>query len=133
MEEVILFYNISEEEAREALETFCARQGLRPVFVKNEQYDVPVGFVAYGSDSQQADYLREKAGPGFDDTMMVMAGLPRKRVFEVLEAMKAMALPRISYKAMLTEFNAVWTSLQLFEQLEEERRGIEEAKKIQTP
>ena len=126
-----MFYNISDEKARDLLAGFCRDRGIRPVFVKNQQYDVPVGFVAYGTDQQQADYLRKEAGPGFEDTMMVLAGLPRNRVFEVLGAMKTATLPLISYKAVLTEFNAVWTSVQLFEQLEEERRGFEEAKKMQ--
>ena len=124
MEEVILFYNISERKVRELLASFCTNQGIRPVFVDNKQYDVPVGFVAYGSDRQQAIYLREGDGPGFGDTMMVFAGFSTNRVFQLLKAMKTGGLPSINYKAVLTEYNAAWSSVQLFDQLEEERRSF---------
>ncbi len=120
LEETILLYQGPRSDIGKAYHDFCKSQKIRFCDVRQEQYDMPLGLVAFGDEAQQKEYLRKEEGKKIGGTMMVLAGFTRERLMHILDEMKQNALPYVPLKAMLTEHNAVWDSLYLYEHLMEE-------------
>ena len=59
-----------------------------------------------------------------EDEMLVMKGFTRRRIDELLMAVRKAGLSRIDLKAVVTDSNAGWTFYQLYEEIKEERRQI---------
>lgn len=60
----------------------------------------------------------------FSEEMLVMAGFPNGLVSLFLQAFKKMKLQPVLLKAILTETNKDWNSVQLHEELQAERAAV---------
>lgn len=121
MEKKLLSYNLSPD-FMEKLNKLCLQENVVLLSVSDLEYDVPLGFLAYGSPEQKQEFLRsESTGKaGVDDPMLVFAGFMRDDLMSFLQQMKQTGLNRVDLKAMLTEHNAVWNSSMLFEEIKKE-------------
>ena len=86
---------------------------------------MPLGLVAYGDGEQKEPYIRKEKGKLLEGSMMLLAGFTRARLVQVIDDMKKASLPHIPLKAMMTEHTAVWTSVDLYENLLEEHMMIQ--------
>ena len=134
MKEVILLYNIRDEKSRGFLSSICDAHQIELKHVSPEESSVPLGFLAYGTDEQKAPYMADdRSGQDIDhpdqtqkerfpgEPMIIFAGFTNPRLTMMLDLLKVNKLASPSLKAVLTEFNAVWDSMTLYEQLTEER------------
>ena len=67
------------------------------------------------------------AGEAPDKSMIIMCGLGSGNMNSVLTMLKKSGAD-ITYKAVLTETNASWTPIKMFEEMERERLAIEQAR-----
>jgi len=116
-----LLYNLSGKPKTQKLRFVLAKLGLRAREVKREELGQPVGFLA-GLDGFQSTETYE--GEGFSDEMLVMCGLADAQIGALLTALRQARVP-VALKAVLTEENAGWSSLQLHEELCRERDALE--------
>ena len=124
LEKKILSYNLPPESTGQ-LEALCREEQIRLLAVSEKEYDIPLGFLAYGSPEQKKDYLRTgstaagQAG-GINDPMLVFAGFMQPDLMRFLQQMNLAGIKKVGLKAMLTEHNAVWNSSMLYEEIKKE-------------
>ena len=126
MEKVLLLYNIESPAYRKSIEEFCREQGVRIRYVLPEEYDVPLGFVAYGKEEDRAEYIRKEKGREFREPMMVFSGFAGDGLFEFLKGLRVAGIGTTDLKAMMTEHNAVWDSVALQDELKKEHEYMKE-------
>lgn len=64
-------------------------------------------------------------GDGFQDPMLVLCGFSQPMVNAFLSLLKTSRLPAVSLKAVLTETNQGWNSLELHEELKKEHKALQ--------
>lgn len=124
LEKKILSYNLPPESIGQ-LEALCREEQVSLLAVTEKEYDIPLGFLAYGSPEQKKDFLRTgstAAGQAHEINapMLVFAGFMQPDLMRFLQQMNQMGIKRVDLKAMLTEHNAVWNSPMLYEEIKKE-------------
>ena len=112
----VLMYNCSEEFSK--LKQIFAMLRLRMRVVEPDRYHVSLEELAQGKGEPG-----EAAAP-LDEPMLVFCGLPQALLNQVLEVIRVAKLPPIPLKAVLTDTNRTWNTLQLHEELLREREAI---------
>lgn len=128
MKETILIYNTLQKELLDLYNTFCEQQQIAFISVPKEEYAVPLGFLAYGSQEQKKPYIGGGGNLGFDEPMLIFAGFTNQRLTQILKELREKGMPIVSLKAVLTEHNALWDSVTLYGHLAEERAQFEQMK-----
>lgn len=110
-------YNCSGEEFSKLKQIFAMLR-LRMRVVGPERYQVPLEELAQG-----------KGEPGetvqpLPETMLVFCGMGQALLNQVLEVIRVAKLPPIPLKAVLTETNREWNTMQLYEELLREREAV---------
>ena len=125
LQEIVLLYDNMPVEDVSRLTSACTSMDVNLKIISPGQFKVPIGFLAYGTEVQIQEYLvdpgTEKA---FDKPMLVLAGFTNHRITAFLNEMEEKEVPPIPLKAVLTEYNAVWDSFCLYEELKKEDEYI---------
>ena len=125
MRETVLLYNIASVDPMNKIKMTCIRMGIRIKSISPQEYKVPIGYLAYGTEEEIRTYMEQDGvRDSFAEPMMVLAGLSPGRMNQFLEQMRKNKAPYIGLKAMLTEHNAVWDSLSLYTELEKEHEAM---------
>ena len=99
----------------------CSSMEVDLKIIKPIEYRVPIGFLSYGTEDQIREYLSApESVEAFGRPMLVLAGFTNQRIKTFLNEMRAKEVPPIPLKAVLTEYNAVWDSFSLYEELKKE-------------
>ena len=117
MEKMVLLYHfegIRLAQAHKALEKLPFR--IREV--KKEESGYPLGDLAGLPGILPLGKVYE--GPQLEQEMVVFAGFIGDDIDKALDAFRQNGLAGVGLKAVLTETNQVWSSLQLFEELKKE-------------
>lgn len=113
----VLMYNCSGPEFSKLKQIFAMLR-LRMRVVEPDRYHVPLNELARGKGEPG-----EAAEP-LPEPMLVFCGLGQALLNQVLEVIRLAKLPPIPLKAVLTETNQSWDTLQLREELLREREAI---------
>ena len=121
LHEVVLLYDSMSGEDVDKIMTACNSLGVDLKIIRPGEYKVPIGFLSYGTQEQIREYLVDpESVAAFERPMLILAGFTNPRVKTFLDELKNSAVPPISLKAVLTEYNAVWDSCSLYEELKKE-------------
>lgn len=101
-----------------ALATLARRFGVVLRTVPTEAYTMPLAAVAAGLEPKRTD--TEKILP---EPMLVFVSFPETMLDSFLAAMREKG-PRVSLKAVLTRYNAIWTAEELYRELCRERNAL---------
>ncbi len=113
----VLMYNCSGEEFSKLRQIFAMlRLRMRPV--TPDRYHLTLGELAAGAGEPA-----EAAEP-ITEAMLVFCGLGNAFLDQVLAVIRTAKLPPIPLKAVLTDTNRDWNSLQLHAELCREREAI---------
>lgn len=111
-------YNCSGPEFSKLRQIFAMlRLRMRPV--EPERYHIPLEQLAQGQGEPAAQ--GQEALP---EAMLVFCGLGDALLDQVLEVIRVAKLPPIPLKAIMTEANRTWDTMQLHEELLKEREAI---------
>lgn len=127
MKETILLYNLDSAAIRNKIKFLCIQGGIHIRVVKKNQYDVPIGTLAFGKKEDIEPYIRSETSEpntSFDDPMLVFAGFTGQKLDRFLNAMRKQKIPKIDLKAMLTEHNVKWDSVTLHDELAKEHEAM---------
>ncbi len=115
---VLLTYHIPAKYAAK-LRVLAVRMGIRVRAVEKWEYLQPIGSFTGDCEGFESFY----DGESFSDQMLVMAHFPQSVFNRFLQELRAARLV-FPLKCVLTESNRGWNSLELHEQLCEERDAI---------
>lgn len=125
----VLAFNLNDA-ALSALRGPCQAMGLRLKPVPRDGFSLPIGAMAGLA-------VRAVSGPlisaGFDDPMLVMCGLDEQALNGFLLALRALPLPPIPLKAVLTPTNAAWSALALRDELAREHAEMARRRQQKQP
>lgn len=116
MAATVLLYNLPAPKA-DKLRALCARQGVRAVTVPPLDQGKPIGQLL-------GLPVPAKAGPGtVPGEMLVLSGFTPQALDDLLDALVPAGVGPIPLKAVVTAHNLAWTGVELYLELEKERRG----------
>lgn len=113
----VLMYQCSAPEFSKLKQIFAMLR-LRMRVVEPDRYHVPLAELAQGKGEPG-----EAAEP-LSEPMLVFCGLGEALLNQVLEVIRLSKLPPIPLKAVMTETNRSWNTLQLHEELLKEREAM---------
>ena len=122
----VLLYNLSKEKLTR-LRFLLFKLGLEGRVVAPEEYGLPVGALAGLDGLSPAPEASEAPQEDFSEEMLVMCGLSSAQFSGFLNALRQNRCG-VSLKAMLTETNALWSSVELHRELRREHVALQKAK-----
>lgn len=124
MHPILLFYNLDNEKGRK-IKLLCLRMKLKIRLITKEQYNQPIGALAGMEDFAALPDAYE--GTGFTDEMLVFKGFSNQLLDGFLMELKKAHIERVTLKAVLTEQNVTWDSIQLHDELMAEHVAMNQA------
>nr|WP_317379812.1 DUF3783 domain-containing protein [uncultured Faecalimonas sp.] len=126
--ETVLLYNLEEGEKARKVQMTLLKMKVKIRKVAKEQYLEPVGFLAGNKEIGSSGEIYE--GEGFAEEMLVMKGFTSGRIDLLLREFRKAGIGRINLKAIVTEHNQNWNSMELYQELKAEHEMMH-AKKEQ--
>lgn len=120
MQPLILCYNFPAKYLSK-LRMLAMKLGARVRVVEKREYLDPIGSFCGVCGAFETMY----DGENFPGLMLVMAHFSDAQLTSFLQSLRACSLPPISLKAVLTQNNAGWNSLELHEALLQEHEAIQ--------
>ena len=133
--ELVLLYNIDGDKARK-LKMIFVQNGIRIKTVAKEDYGTALGVLSGILTEEEAGLVPEDVEwpekpedvEGSEDNemleeMLVMKGIFGKRLDVLLGAMRRMKAT-VSLKAVVTEHNMYWNSVQLYHEIQKEHKVL---------
>lgn len=123
---VVYFYNLNSSKGRQ-IRMLCLKLGLKIRAVDSSQYLESIGGLAgvAGFDLTGEKYT----GEGFSDEMLLLKGFTNSGLDNFLKGFRTMKIEPVALKAVLTEANCGWNSLELYDELVKERQSMLEYEK----
>ena len=115
--ETVLVYNMEGGNKGRMVKLICMQMGIRIKVVDKSQYMKPIGELAGLKEITGQGQDESYEGEGFTDEMLIMCGLTGSRIDQLLDSFRRQKLERIALKAVLTEHNKTWNSIQLHDEL----------------
>ena len=119
MTPTLLTWRLPAKKAAKA-RMLAMKSGIRVIPIETWQYLQPLGSFTGECGSMESLY----DGEGFFEEMLLFAHFPETLLSRFLQSWKSAGLPPVTLKAVLTDTNRDWNSLELHEQLVEERDSI---------
>lgn len=120
MQPLILSYNFPAMHLAK-LRMLAMKLGARVRVVEKREYLDPIGAFCGVCGAFETMY----DGENFPELMLVMAHFSDAQLSAFLQALRASKLPSIALKAVLTEHNAGWNSLELHDELLAEHAAMQ--------
>ncbi|MDF2609621.1 MAG: hypothetical protein K0R92_1095 [Lachnospiraceae bacterium] len=119
--EAVLLYNFDTEKLKK-IKLVLIRMGIKIKIITKDLYLQSIGYLAgmKGFEKSEEIYKEE----GFHDEMLVMKGFTSSRIDELLKLLKKNGVERIHLKAVLTEYNQNWNSIELYKELKDEHEQM---------
>lgn len=116
MAATVLLYNLPAPKA-DKLRALCASQGVRAIFVPPQDQGRTIGQLL-------GLPIPAKPGPGtVPGELMVLSGFTPEALDQLLDSLVPAGVGPIPMKAVVTPHNLAWTGVELYLELDKERRG----------
>lgn len=128
---MLILCNMENHPAVPFLKMYCAANKQVLHHLTKEEYKTPLGILAFGKlNPMFAPAISPKADTSgdFSEPMLLFAGMDQEAVSSLIDQMKAMHLPPIPMKAVITPINAAWTAPMLHDALTDEIRELNHLK-----
>ena len=117
----VYFYNLNSAKGRQ-IRMLCLTLGLKIRVVDKAQYEEAIGAIAGvpGYEPKGGSY----EGQGFDDEMLILKGFSERTLDTFLQGFRKMKIQPVALKAILTEANCGWNSIELHDELVKEHESM---------
>lgn len=117
----VLLYNMAGTTRGRKIKFILVQLGARIINVEKEEYLKSIGeLLKITPPTETVDY----EGEGFSEEMLVMEGFTGKQIDELSMRMRKSKMERINLKAVVTETNQFWNSIELYEELKKEHEKM---------
>lgn len=133
MKEMVLLYNLNGEKAKN-IKRVLLLLGIRAKSVTEDVYGEKLGVLADMLTKEEAQNVKIDVEPEkedvteenvrFTEEMLVMCGFSNERVDRFLMEMRKQKVEKIGLKAVLTPYNALWDSYELYRELRKEHKRM---------
>ena len=120
MTQLVLAYNFPAKHLAK-LRMAAMKLGVKVRPVEKREYLQSLGSFTGALGSFESVY----DGDNFQELMLVLCGFSQPMVNTFLSLLKTARLPAVSLKAVLTETNQGWNSLELYDELKKEHRAMQ--------
>lgn len=120
MTQLILAYNFPAKHLAK-LRMAAMKLGVKVRVVEKREFLQSLGSFTGALGTFESVY----DGEGFPDLMLVLCGFSESMLNAFLSLLKSTRLPAIALKAVLTETNQGWNSLELHEELQKEQASLQ--------
>ena len=117
----VYFYNLNSERGRK-IRMLCLTLGLKIRVVDRAQYTEAIGAIT-GVPGYSLSGETYK-GEGFEDEMLILKGFTGGMLDSFLHGFRKMKIQPVALKAVLTEANCGWNSLELHDELVKEHESM---------
>lgn len=121
-QELVLLYEINGKDREKKLKLILVKLGIRIKLVQKEEYLESLAYLAKIKESEAGGEVYE--GEPLGDEMMVLVGFSSGRIDALLSEIRKAKLDKINLKAVLTDYNKGWNSIQLCEELKKEHEAM---------
>ena len=126
MHEAVLLINFKDQKKLRMIQGVLMANKIKMKKVSKEEYAQSVGYLLGMNELYIEDAVYE--GDEFEKEMMVFAGFSNSRLNQVLNMMYKKKISKTDYKAMLTQTNAPWPVIDLYNELAEEHARMNSPK-----
>lgn len=119
--ESIYLYNIKNKSYEKKLKLHLIRLGIRMKEVKPADYIQPLGVLVGNPPISPLNNILEEP---FSEEMLLMVGFTSQRMDLLLSTLRKEGI-RIPLKAVLTEHNINWSSIELYHELKQEHEKFQ--------
>ena len=117
----VYFYNFNSARGRQ-IRMLCLTLGLKIRVVDRAQYKETIGAIAGVPGYSLSGEIYE--GEGFEDEMLILKGFTGGMLDIFLHGFRKMKIQPVALKAVLTEANCGWNSLELHDELVKEHESM---------
>ncbi|VBB09739.1 Hypothetical protein LUCI_5037 [Lucifera butyrica] len=117
-EELVLLYHFTEVEKEEKIKAVLQRMKIKCKNISGEMISQKVGYLA-GLPGFAATVSPEPVEP-FDQEVLLMQGISKKRMDEMLLKFEENGIEKIRCKAVVTPYNVFWTFSRLCSTIQKE-------------
>lgn len=117
----VYFYNFNSARGRQ-IRMLCLTLGLKIRVVDRAQYKETIGAIAGVPGYSLSGEIYE--GEGFEDEMLILKGFTGGMLDSFLHGFRKMKIQPVALKAVLTEANCGWNSLELHDELVKEHESM---------
>lgn len=121
MKPIILMFNITDKTRYDGVIKAALPLRVKIKKVDREEYLQPIGYLVGNKDIDPT--LEKYEGPELGDEMLLFSDLAGNKLNQLLISLKKSAV-RINLKAVLTESNQKWNTIQLYEELTKEHEAL---------
>lgn len=121
MKPTILMFNITDKTRYDGVIKAALPLRVKIKKVDREEYLQPIGYLVGNKDIDPT--LEKYEGPELGDEMLLFSDLAGNKLNQLLISLKKSAV-RINLKAVLTESNQKWNTIQLYEELTKEHEAL---------
>lgn len=118
MRETVLLIHFEDEKQLREIKLILFTMKVRMKTVDKKDYLQSVGYLAGVREMEASQEIYE--GEELEKEMMVFAGVPDRKLDQILFLIRKSGTKRVDYKAVLTDTNKEWNVLKLYEELAEE-------------
>lgn len=116
---IVLLYNLEPSKEKE-VKMLCLLLKVRTKSVRKDEYSELLAALTGMETAAGEPYT----GEGFQEEMMVMAGLSAAQMNSLLQGFKRKKITPICLKAVATPVNLQWDSLRLHDELKREHEAM---------
>lgn len=121
----VLLYNLAGTQRGRKLKFILVQLGARIKNVEKEEYLKPIGELLKTVPVSEPPVYE---GEGFSEEMLVMDGFTERQIDELSMRMRKCKLERIDLKAVVTETNQNWNSIELYKEIKKEHEQMHQTK-----
>lgn len=115
-----LLYNFKDAARLQKVRFALFKLGVSGRVVAPEELSQPIGYLC---DLEGFSPVEETVEGGFSDEMLVLCGLSGPQLDALLSSLRRSRVV-VALKAVVTEDNAAWSSLQLHDELRQEHKAM---------
>lgn len=121
----VLLYNMAGTRRGRQLKFILVQLGAKIKNVEKEEYLKSIGELLKSTPASETPSYE---GEGFSEEMLVMDGFTGKQIDELSMRMRKSKMDRIDLKAVVTETNQSWNSIELYEEIKKEHEQMHQTK-----
>lgn len=122
LEERVFLYHFTDADKLRRIKDVLEQMKIKAAEIPDEMAGQKVGFLVglkgFGQN-QHSD-----SGEAFEREVMILQGIDRKRMDEILKSFAAAGIEKIDYKAVVTPYNIFWSLRRLCETMQKEHGAL---------